>query len=193
MPIPSKVTTGIPTAATIDALIAPIARAVKDDRVTSLAGVLTRMDEAGAIPPELFLPANPARYARNLVFRDPKARFVVVAMTWGPGQGSPLHDHAGLWGAEIVTRGTMSETLFELVNRDAAGRYQFARGAHRLCEKGAIGVLIPPLEYHDYGNAGETVAHTLHVYGGDLTSSQAFAQDDDGWWRARRVELHYDA
>jgi 3-mercaptopropionate dioxygenase len=177
----------------LEELVSPIARAVKDDRVTSLAAVLVRMQAAGAFGPELFLPARPQRYARNLIHRDPEGRFVVIAMTWGPGQGSPLHDHAGSWGAEIVVSGTMSETMYELTDRDPADRYQFVRGVRRMSEPGTVSVLIPPLEYHDFGNVGDGVAHTLHVYGEDLTSSQAFTEDGDGWWSSRRVELPYDA
>lgn len=179
--------------APLDDLIAPIARAVKDDRATALAAVLAQLDEAGAFTPDLFLAPNAKKYARNLIYRDPHERFVVVAMTWGPGQGSPLHDHAGLWGAEIVVSGSMSETMYELVGRDGEDRYRFARGMHRVSGKGTVGVLVPPREYHEFGNAGESVAHTIHVYGGDLTSSHAFSSEGDGWWKARRVELHYDA
>jgi 3-mercaptopropionate dioxygenase len=116
----------------------------------------------------------------------------VVAMTWGPGQSSPLHDHAGLWGAEIVVSGTMDETMFALNGRNEDGRYRFTRGEHRAVKPGGVGVLVPPLEYHDYGNPGTGVSRTLHVYGGDLTHAHAFAQDPDGWWSARHVELHYD-
>jgi predicted metal-dependent enzyme (double-stranded beta helix superfamily) len=27
--------------------------------------------------------------------------FSVIAMTWGPGQGTPIHDHAGMWCVEV--------------------------------------------------------------------------------------------
>lgn len=176
----------------LQAFIAPIARAVRDDRVTALAGVLAQLCEQGAFTSELFLPPRPDHYSRKLIWHDPQERFIVVGMTWSPGQGSPLHDHAGFWGAEIIVDGVMSETQFLLAERGADGRLQFERGMHRVSGRGTVGVLIPPLEYHDFGNAGAEVAHSLHVYGGDLTSAQCFAQDADGWWTARRVDLRYD-
>jgi 3-mercaptopropionate dioxygenase len=179
--------------AAYEPLIAPIARAIRNDRVTSLAGVLADLCERGLLSSELFLPANPAHYARKLIWRDPDAGFVAVAMTWSAGQGSPLHDHAGLWGAEIVVDGTMSETTFTCTGRGDDGRYRFQRGMHRRSGRGTVGVIVPPLEYHDFGNCGTEVARTFHVYGGDLTNSQAFADEGDGWWSARRVELRYDA
>jgi 3-mercaptopropionate dioxygenase len=173
--------------------IAPIARAVKDDRVTALAAVLTELTNNGVFKSDLFLPPNPGRYARNLLYREPSGGFVIVAMTWGPGQGSPLHDHAGLWGAEVVVDGAMRETTFELLERADEERYRFARGASRISKPCMVSVLNPPLEYHDFGNAAtDEVARTVHVYGGDLTVSQAFTNEGNGWWRSRRVELHYD-
>jgi len=177
----------------LDALIGPIARAVKSDRTATLAGVLAGLCEAGALRPELFAPANPDHYARRLIWRDPRGRFVAVAITWAPGQGSPLHDHAGLWGAEIVVDGVMNETMFELIERDAGHRYRFRRGTHRQCRKGAVGVLVPPREYHDFGNDGTEIAHSFHVYGGDLRSAHTFSECGDGWWTSRRVDLGYDA
>jgi len=161
--------------------------------VTRLAAVLADLDAAGAFDePEFFLPQRSDRYARRLVQLDPDRRFVVVAITWAPGQGSPLHDHAGLWGVEIVARGIMHETVFRLEERDDRGRYRFADPRPGVTARGQIGVLIPPLEYHDFGNGGEAVAHTVHVYGGNLTHAQAFVPDGDGWHRATAVELHYD-
>src|SRR6186997_971180 len=36
-------------------------------------------------------------YARHLLHRDLKNRFVVLSVVWLPGQGTPIHDH-GCWG-----------------------------------------------------------------------------------------------
>jgi 3-mercaptopropionate dioxygenase len=114
-------------------------------------------------------------------------------MTWAVGQGSPLHDHAGLWGAEIVVSGEMHQTPFELRARGGDGRYRFERGGQTITGRGSVGLIVPPKEYHNFGNAGNSVAHSLHVYCGDLTSAQTFSEDADGWWTARQVGLRYDA
>jgi 3-mercaptopropionate dioxygenase len=174
-------------------LIRSIERAIKNDRVTGLAEVLAGLDAAGILDsPGLYAAPRPDRYSRKLVWRDPEDRFVVVGLTWAPGQTSKLHDHHGLWGAEIVVEGTMHETLYDLVDRAPDGRHQFVPGPERISFKGAIGVLIPPLEYHEFGNAGATVARTLHVYGGNLTTSNSFASEGT-WWRPKPVDLRYDA
>ena len=177
----------------LEALIAPIARAVKDHHVDALGEALATLCAAGALAPALFLPPRSDRYARNLIWREPEGAFIVVGMTWAVGQGSPLHDHAGLWGAEIVVDGQMHQTPFELTARGHDGRYRFERGEHYVSGCGTLGLIEPPKEYHDFGNAGDSVAHSLHVYCGDLTSAQTFSKDADGWWTARRVGLRYDA
>jgi 3-mercaptopropionate dioxygenase len=177
----------------LEALIAPIARAVEEQQVDALGEVLATLCAAGAFTPDFFLPARADRYARNLIWREPRGAFIVVAMTWGVGQGSPLHDHAGLWGAEIVVDGEMHQTPFELRARGTDGRYQFERGAQCVSGRGTLGLIVPPKEYHNFGNAGGDVAHSLHVYCGDLTTAQTFSEDADGWWTARQVGLRYDA
>jgi len=174
----------------IDSLVRPIARAVKDDRVTTLAATLARLEATGTLAnPVLFAAPETGRYARRTLWQDVDGKFVVVAITWAPGQSSALHDHDGLWGAEIVVGGTMRETAFQLVDRDRAGRYRFLRGASRDARKGTVGTLNPPLEYHEFGNAGPTTAHSIHVYGGTLDRCRAFTADTDGWWNANQVDL----
>jgi 3-mercaptopropionate dioxygenase len=177
----------------LEALIAPIARAVYDRRVDALGEALTSLCDEGAFTPALFLPPRTDRYARNLIWREPQGAFIVVGMTWAVGQGSPLHDHAGLWGAEVVVDGIMHQTPFELTARGHDGRYRFERGTRSISGCGTLGLIAPPKEYHNFGNAGDCVSHSLHVYCGDLNSAQTFSEDADGWWTARQVGLRYDA
>ncbi len=175
------------------ALVAPIARAIKDDRMTALAASLGAVRASGALDdPSLFPDPNAARYTRKLVWTDPGGRFVVVAMAWAPGQGAPLHDHGGLWGAEIVIRGLMVETTFELTQR-VDDRWHFRRNEERASPVGCVGLISPPNEYHALRNAGDDVARTLHVYAGDLYRSRTFTELGDGWCRASTVQLSYDA
>ena len=45
-------------------------------------------------------------------------------MTWGPGQGTPLHDHAGIWCVECVVEGEMEVRQYDLVEENA-GSFRF--------------------------------------------------------------------
>jgi len=178
----------------VDEMLAPIERAIRTDRVTALAAALARLDEAGAFDdPALFASPLPHRYARRPIACDPLGRFVVLAMSWAPAQSSPLHDHAGLWGAEIVVAGTMREKTFRLIERDGRDRYRFSPERERVAAKGEVGIVIPPLEYHEFGNAGDTPARTVHVYAGDLRRCRSYVAGEDGAWRARVAELPADA
>jgi predicted metal-dependent enzyme (double-stranded beta helix superfamily) len=173
------------------AIVAPIAAAVEADRVLAL--VLRELTSGGAFEdPALFAPARSDRYARRLLWRDRDDRFVIVAMTWSPGQSAPLHDHGGLWGAEIVIGGTMRESSYSMLERDA-GTARFAREAELTLTEGTVAVLVPPLDYHAYANAGTAVAHTVHVYAGAHETCTAYTPLAGDWWSGEVRALHYDA
>ena len=176
-------------------IVEPVARAVKNDRLTDLAGILAGLDRNETLGKELFLPPNPGHYARRLIWCDEgkgSNPFVIVAMTWAPGQGAPLHDHCGLWGAEIVLDGLMHETTYRLRESNGQSQYRFSIERESFAPQHSVGALAPPLEYHAFRNAGSTVARTLHVYGGQLESCRAFFETGDLWWRAERIVLRYD-
>ena len=43
---------------------------------------------------------------------DREGRYTAVVMTWGPGQGTAMHDHGGLWCVEGVVEGAMTVTQY---------------------------------------------------------------------------------
>ena len=53
-------------------------------------------------------------YARRLVHKDPDLRYTVMAMVWGEGQGTALHDHAGMWCVECVYKGRIRVVSYDL-------------------------------------------------------------------------------
>jgi predicted metal-dependent enzyme (double-stranded beta helix superfamily) len=172
--------------------IAAIATAIKSDRITALAATLTGLLAAGAFDAqELYRHPHRDHQARNLIWRDPAGRFVVVGISWAPGHVSPLHDHDGLWGGEIVVSGTMHETRFRMLERHAS-RYRFGRERPQVNARGSVGMLTPPLEYHAFGNAADSIARTIHVYAGDLTKAHVFSGEGGEWYRAQAVSLTYD-
>ena len=129
-------------------------------------------------------------YARRLLYRDPQGRYSMVVMTWGPGQKTALHDHAGIWCVECVTDGQMEVAQYELLSEEN-GHYRFAEQNRVHAGRGAAGCLIPPFEYHTLGNVDEAASITLHVYGGDMTHCHVFEPQFDGAWRKVRKELAF--
>jgi predicted metal-dependent enzyme (double-stranded beta helix superfamily) len=72
---------------------------------------LKALINGGAIdlPAEVQVP-GPDTYGRHLLYRSDDLQYVVVAMAWGAGQGTPIHDHAGVWCVEGVWCGELEVT-----------------------------------------------------------------------------------
>ena len=126
-------------------------------------------------------------YARHRVHWSPELGYSVLAMVWSPGQGTPLHDHDGMWCVEGVYQGELAVTQYELLEHDDdADRWRFRREQRATAGVGSAGRLIPPFDYHTIDNyAGDVPAITLHVYGGRLMRCHVFEPEAeaDGWYR----------
>jgi predicted metal-dependent enzyme (double-stranded beta helix superfamily) len=129
--------------------------------------------------PAQFTTPRPDCYARRLLYQDPDNRYTAVVMTWGPGQGTPVHDHGGLWCVEGVVEGAMQVTQYD-VRADGDAFAVTAVGDPIAAGVGSAGRLIPPTDYHVLANAQQAPSVTLHVYGGDLTGCRIFTPGADG-------------
>ena len=142
--------------------------------------------------PDRFLDPVSDGYARRLVHKDAQGRFSMVMMVWGPGQGTPLHDHAGHWCVECVYRGSIRVRSYDAEEDAGDGHVRFAQKTEIMAGQGAAGALIPPHEYHTIDNTENTPAVTLHVYSGEITWCHVFEPTDTaGWYKRDRRELHY--
>jgi cysteine dioxygenase len=107
-------------------------------------------------------------YARHRVHLGSHAELLVLC--WRPGQRTPIHDHAGSYGAVRVLRGVMWETLFEM--EGAAG---LAYKSSREWTPGHVtGADVPDI--HQLGNpdvSGQDLV-TLHLYAPPLTSLNVY-------------------
>lgn len=126
-----------------------------------------------------FRQTRPDCYARRLLYQDPQNRYTAVVMTWGPGQGTAVHDHGGLWCVEGVVEGIMQVTQYDVQPAGDAFRVTPV-GAPVTAGVGSAGRLIPPTDYHVLANAHDQTSLTLHVYGGDLTGCRVFMPDGSG-------------
>jgi predicted metal-dependent enzyme (double-stranded beta helix superfamily) len=144
--------------------------------------------------PERFFVPREDTYARRLLHRDVERGWSAVVMTWGPGQGTPLHDHSGLWCVEGTIHGEMDVVQFEIAERGEDGRTRFSPRGRVRAFPGAAGALIPPFEYHVLRNGlADAVSVTLHVYGGEMNRCSLFEPDPDGWHhRVERPLAYHD-
>jgi predicted metal-dependent enzyme (double-stranded beta helix superfamily) len=129
-------------------------------------------------------------YARRELYRSPRHGYSVVAMTWGPGQGTPLHDHSGLWCVEGVWHGELEITQYELLEQ-SGDRFRFRAAGGMLAGPGSAGSLIPPHEYHTIRNASaDDVAVSLHIYQAERACCTKFKPqqaDGRGEWYVREA------
>lgn len=142
------------------------------------------------LPQEYRVP-RPDCYARRLLYQDPQDRYTAVVMTWGPGQGTPVHDHGGLWCVEGVVEGQMTVTQYDV--RPEGEAFAVAPiGQPMTAGVGSAGRLIPPTDFHVLANAERDRASvTLHIYGGSLDGCRIFLPDADGRYQQSVRALTY--
>ena len=141
------------------------------------------------LAPEYTLPAQDS-YARHLVYRHPQDAYAIVAMVWRPGQGTPIHDHGGVWCVEGVYQGQMQVTQYQVTPLDAQ-RVTAQPVQQITANLGNVGALIPPYEYHIMANKSPETAITLHVYGAELKHCHIFVPAGDGTYCIEERELRY--
>ena len=131
-------------------------------------------------------------YARRELYRSADHGYSVVAMTWGPGQGTPIHDHCGLWCVEGVWDGELEITQYELLEQDGERfRFRAAGGIH--AGPGSAGSLIPPHEYHAIRNTSrDAIAISLHIYKAPMESCAMFVPRDGEWYERAAKALPSD-
>lgn len=133
----------------------------------------------------------PGRYARRLLFANPSMNYTAVVMTWGPGQQTPVHDHAGIWCVEGVLSGEMTVTQYELCD-ERNGLFQFVTHERVQARVGSAGCLIPPYEHHVLANPTDGTSITLHIYGGEISRCNVYIPRHDGWYERSSRALGYD-
>ena len=149
----------------------------------TLRNTLCRMicDRQLVLPACVFEPITD-HYARREIYRSAAHGYSVVAMTWGPGQGTPVHDHSGLWCVEGVWDGQLEITQYELLERDGENFRVRAAGGMQ-AGPGSAGSLIPPHEYHSIRNASpDAVAVSVHIYKAPMECCSMFVPRDGEWY-----------
>lgn len=143
----------------------------------------------GLALPERFLAPDAGRYARHLLARFPSGATAIV-MVWGPGQGTPIHDHAGMWCVEGVLTGRIEVVRYYLRERRGA-LVRMEAGERILSGVGEAGALIPPVDHHTIANARAEPSATIHVYQGEMDRSALFFPERDGLYRVEEKSLAY--
>jgi predicted metal-dependent enzyme (double-stranded beta helix superfamily) len=137
-------------------------------RLAQAAKDMPREDCAGALREALANPAwlrpehrigDPTAYMRHVLYVDPDGAFVMTAITWLPGQKSPVHGHQ-VWCAYGVAEGELTEEQFGEAGRKIVSLktnvYKPGEVAARDLERKAI---------HRVSNRSRGTIVSLHLYG----------------------------
>lgn len=158
--------------------------------VAAIGEVLSALQAADGLRlPEAVAEPHPDHYARRELYRSATRGYCIVAMTWAPGQGTPLHDHDGLWGVVAVWRGRLTITDYTPIRSDGE-RAWFAPSPLVSGTPGAVGSVVPPAEYHVIANRSETeLAVSVHVYQRAAEACTIFVPQADGSYARERMRL----
>jgi 3-mercaptopropionate dioxygenase len=114
--------------------------------------------------PEAYAGTDGNRYRQYLLYADPLDRFSVVSFVWGPGEGTPIHDHR-VWGLVGVLRG---EEVSVPYDRQADGSLR-ADTPQRL-KAGQVATMSPQTgDIHAIFNGlTDAPSISIHVYGANI-------------------------
>ncbi len=186
LPSPSRSATRY----TVDTLIRKLDRAVAKDtveaRVEATRRVIAEAAQVTDLLPEMFLQTCDTSYARRLLHADPAGRYSVLVMVWDKGQGTPLHDHGGLWVVECLYRGRMRVTNYDYLGEDN-GIHRFEPKGREQAVAGDTEFRIPPVEHHVVQNDLDTPSVTIHVFGGLLQHCDIFEPVEGGYRKVAKT------
>jgi predicted metal-dependent enzyme (double-stranded beta helix superfamily) len=162
--------------------------------VATLRDQLTELVWADGCPraDSFFGHAQPPRYRRQLIAAAPDGGYTMLLIAWPPGYVTPLHDHAGLWGIELVLDGALQVDEYFSDGDGHAPTLQPHRSL--LLGSGDSAVFLDPAYVHRCRNLSlQQPALSLHVYGGILDQFQSFVGVRDEQYRASPQRAVLDA
>lgn len=172
-----------------DAVAGGTLTAITDKLRSSLCEMIREQDVR--LPDCVFEPCS-EHYARREIYRSEQFGYAVVAMTWGPGQGTPIHDHNGMWCVEGVWQGELEITQYEKLE-EAEPKFRFRPVGTIQAGAGSAGSLIPPHEYHAIANPSQDdICVSLHIYSGAMTQCSVFTPLAEDWYQRDQRELSLD-
>ena len=115
--------------------------------------------------PDDFAMPDAQRYRQYLLYCDPLTRFSLVSFVWGPGQGTPVHDHM-VWGLIGMLRGAEYSVPFQR----AEGTQTLVPGPRATLRPGMLDMVSPTLgDIHEVSNAqADRPSISIHLYGGNI-------------------------
>ncbi|WP_055554969.1 cysteine dioxygenase family protein [Streptomyces sp. NBRC 110028] len=136
---------------------------------------------------------SPSGNYTRLLLNDPQEPYQIVLVFWGPGRGSPIHDHDDTIGAVSALTGTAKEIKY-IVTRCAGEQVKLTQGDEFTIAPGRVTPILPEddKQLHLMVNEETRWAATVHVY---LTAIHRYRQYEpapDGLFRTAEISLWFD-
>lgn len=131
----------------------------------------------------------PGQYSRNLVHRDPRGLFVVIALLWKPETASAIHDHT-TWGVMGTYESAIECTNYDRVDDGSTpGMAQVREREVIPSGEGNVEIVLPPkVDIHRMRNPTKRRTITIHTYGREVDACNVY---DPATCRMGTVSLRY--
>jgi 3-mercaptopropionate dioxygenase len=137
------------------------------------------------------------KYARHCLYKDPKGRFVVAAMVWKSGQGTPIHDHDGSWGLLGLVKGSLRVVNYHAHDDNVhVGEMSLVPDPPHQPSARTDKSVCGCADVHQVQNLSDRVAVSVHVYARDIDKCLVFdpcPTGTEGKFEARVMDLSYSA
>lgn len=157
-------------------------RAIVDALNTAMLALIAQY---GAQLPAWAVQARERAYRRIELHHCPVQGFQILAMVWGPGQGTPVHDHRELWGIESVWQGELD--VIDFAVKETAGTLLRLEPSQvsRIPAGQSLG-FTPEHGLHLCRNsAPRDVTISVHVYARALDAFNQYVDVGNGWYERR--------
>lgn len=135
---------------------------------------------------EKFLHFEIGSYTRNLIYRN--ECYEMMAICWGMGHHTPIHDHNGQEGWIKVIDGTVEEALYNVQMLDEESFVAELIRADQFLE-GSVSHVNDQIAYHSIRNINRGRSVTLHLY--SLPINQCNIYDTKSGKRGVKIMSNY--
>jgi cysteine dioxygenase len=142
----------------LDFLLADLDRALAEEgRSAKVTRLLAEYAQSGADDWKRYAFFEANYYSRNLVRLSDVYELIVLC--WGPGQRSPIHDHAAQRCWMGVLEGRVRETIYRVGESTPP-----TAGPAREFAAGGVAFIVDDMGWHRIEPVGDAPAVTLHLY-----------------------------
>lgn len=113
-----------------------------------------------------------SKYTRNLVDAG-NGSFNLLVLAWGPGQASPIHDHAGSHCVMKILDGQLQESLYDWPNQADTPMHCSRTTTY---QPDQVTYMHDKLGLHRVGNSTAANSLSLHLYTPPITHAITFQE-----------------